>query len=131
MHRIRLPNLLIATALALSVQHANAFDTRFMRETPIAKFNEPDMRMLMSSALGAMNETPDGASVNWQNNRTGSSGSITPFSTTDRRQERCRAARFISQHKSLQSETTVNLCRQRKGEWRWVDRLPGYDRPPR
>jgi surface antigen len=102
-----------------SVMAANG-NLRFMDDTPISHFNDRDIQMLQETIDKALNEAPDGTTVNWANKSTGASGTITPKGRFERAGSECRKARATTKYKTLTGGGEFNFCKSAEGNWQLV-----------
>jgi len=102
--------LALAAALPLP---ASADNYRFLKDTPVSRFNDEDFRLLNEATKKAL-ATPDlGQPVSFKNEKTGSQGSITPQAGSA---ANCRSLTVELHHKATNSKNVHELC-QVNGTW--------------
>ena len=111
---------LCVLAVACHVGAAMAINLRFLRNTPISRFNEQDNQLLQAAFVKAMNEEPDGSQVEWRNDRTGAGGTITPTGSFERQGAKCRKAQFTTYYKTLNGGGEYSFCQNAQGTWQLV-----------
>ena len=97
-----------------------AANMSFLDKTPISRFNDQDNKMLQAAFQKAMNDSEDGTTVEWKNEKTNSGGTITPVSTFERKGAKCRKTKVTTEHKLLKGEGEYNFCKNSKGTWSMV-----------
>ena len=97
---------------------AMAANMGFLDNTPISRFNDQDNKMLQAAFQKAMNESEDGTTVEWKNEKTTSGGTFTPIESFERQGAKCRKAKVTTEHKLLKGEGQYNFCKNSKGAWK-------------
>jgi surface antigen len=115
---------LCVLAVACHAGAAMAVNMRFLRNTPMARFNEQDNKLLQAAFVKAMNEGADGSPVEWRNDRTGAGGTITPIESFEREGAKCRKAQFTTYYKTLKGGGDYSFCKNAKGTWQLVQSSP-------
>jgi len=105
--------LLAGTALA-------AGPMSVFRDTAVGSFNDQDMQLLRATLDKALASSGEGVPLEWTNERTGSSGVITPERSLEQGGTNCRDLRIANRHRTLQGEAVYRFCRNPAGEWRLV-----------
>jgi len=105
--------LLVGAALA-------AGPMSLFRDTAVARFNDQDTRLLRAALDKALASSDEGMPVEWNNDRSGSSGVITPERSLEHGGASCRDLRILNRHRTLQGEAVYRFCRNPAGEWRLV-----------
>ncbi len=110
----------IPAALALGLAGtlpAHALNTQFLSETPYAKFSKEDKKTLRANVGRALDETADGAVLDWKNEASGAGGSISPQKSFERDGRKCREALVRNTFKTLKGEGSYTFCRDAAGKW--------------
>ena len=106
--------------LLVACQGAMAANMAFLDNTPISRFNDQDNKMLQAAFQKAMNDSEDGTTVEWKNEKTTSGGTITPIESFERQGAKCRKAKVTTEYKLLRGEGQYNFCKNAKGAWKLV-----------
>ena len=89
----------------------------FLSRGPMSRFNDADMKLL-NGALGQALQAPAaGTTVDWLNEKSGASGSITPQRLFENGGVPCRELKIVNRHRQLESSGVYTLCR-REGRWK-------------
>ena len=108
---------LCISVLACQAGAAMAINLNFLRNAPISRFNQQDIQLLQEAFLKAMDSGADGTTVEWANDRTGASGTITPTERFQRGGAECRTARFTTRFRALTGGGEFSFCKNSKGDW--------------
>ena len=113
-----------ALTAAVLLGLAGAADARgpmsWMRDTAFAQFNEADTKLLRAALDEALQSPTEGTPVTWQNERSGSSGSIEPVSSDLHNGMRCRDVKVVNRHRRQAGEGVYRFCQSPDGPWRLV-----------
>lgn len=90
-------------------------DLRFLKDAPISQFKKADTDLLAKALNQALEHSPDGVPVKWENPSANNSGSITPSKDLKNRSG-CRKVHVENRHQALTSETSVVFCKI-DGKW--------------
>ena len=88
------------------------------KDAPAAKFTPEDFEMFWASVNEVSSEQKVGAIRNWQNDVTGSGGSLKLlkiFTAEDGRD--CRRLRVDNRHKKLKGSSKQTVCASPEGKW--------------
>ncbi|MBL4744135.1 MAG: hypothetical protein JKX87_05805 [Cycloclasticus sp.] len=115
-------NFAIITTSLISTQ-AISLDLSLPYEetTALTILTGDDWDLLKTTAREALNNSEDGSSHAWQNDKTLHAGVVTILTTTITDNSHCRNTRFINTAGELTSTTLVNLCKQ--GD-KWTEASP-------
>jgi surface antigen len=108
--------LLAATLLFSSL--ATASNWQFLKEAPIARFGEEDLKRFREAVYATLDTEPDGKTVTWENRETGNYGKITPLDTSGTPEAKCRRVRIFNNAAGRTGESVFHFCRQPDGEWK-------------
>ena len=94
-----------------------AFNTSFLTDAPISRFNDDDIAIMLSTLTTALNDSENGVETEWKNPATDNRGSVTPLDRTVVDSRDCRTAiiRTIAGH--LSGSARYLLCKADDGEW--------------
>lgn len=114
---MKVVGMAVAMALLGTTLPATSANLGFLKDTPISRFNKADMDMLNATLDLALESSPDGTASEWKNEKTGSSGTITPQKSLETGGKKCREVLVVNQHKTLKGEGTYTLCRVAEKKW--------------
>lgn len=98
---------------------AQASGLGFMARGPMARFNNADMKLLNDAIEQARSAKEMGTAVEWANDQTGSSGSVTPVRQFEQGGLPCRDLRVVNRHRQLESSGVSAMCQRKDGTWQW------------
>lgn len=99
--------LLVIAALLLPLA-ATAGNYSFMADAPITRFNAQDKAMYKAAIDQALAGDGQGPPVDWKNDNTGSSGSVTARATE---RPDCRMLALTTRHAGLRNEAEHRICK--------------------
>lgn len=108
--------LLAAAAGFASAAHATS-DLLFLKNSPASKFSAADFKMLRGSIDKALAGAPDGGAIDWKNESSGASGTVTPAGV-DSRSAKCRNLRIANAYKLMKDEGVYTFCPSGNGQWK-------------
>ena len=91
---------------------------RAYRDTPIAHFNEQDMKLFRQTLDDVLENGADGDTRKWSNPKTGAEGDVTANSTFTRGAAPCRTVTVRNAARGLTSSGNYSLCKQANGKWK-------------
>jgi surface antigen len=92
----------------------------WMNDSAFAQFNEADTKLLRAALDEALKSPAEGTPVTWQNERSGSSGSIEPVSSDLHNGVQCRNLKVVNRHRRQQGEGLYRFCQSPAGPWKLV-----------
>jgi surface antigen len=116
---MRHQKIVASIALCLTVGTVAAAGLGFMSKGPMAKFNDADMKLLNGALEQARSAKEPGTPVEWANEKTGSSGAVTPVRLFEEDGRPCRELKVLNRHKQLESSGIYTMCQQKDGRWQW------------
>ena len=108
-------SLLIAACVPAAAQ--NWFGV--LKNTPAELFNDDDQRLFLDATKKALNDTPVGETVKWENPKTGSHGELKVLKTFTWKDHPCRQIRVNNEAGDRKGSSSPNLCRI-EDKWRIV-----------
>ena len=93
--RRNLPRSIVAAALFACGGAAAQVGLGFLAETPMARFNADDLRLMNGAIERALAEAEIGTSVRWANEATSSSGEVTAQRAFENSGRPCRDLRVV------------------------------------
>ena len=124
----RARGLSVAALLCLLAGAAHAVsghDT--FNKMPASSFNKDDMAMMMARVDQALKAEKDGETLEWKNDATPASGSVTPMARFTADGLACRRLRIINVYGSNKAQGVYRFCEKPAGKWKLV----GPDPAPR
>ena len=108
----------LALALALAAIPASAQNwVGLLKNTPAERFDEEDLRLFMDTGRKALNETPDGQTLSWENPKTRARGDVTVVRSFKWKEHPCKEVKLNNEAQGRKGTTTLGLC-QVDGKWR-------------
>jgi surface antigen len=111
---------LFAISAAASSTLVHGLDLAFLDQAPLRFFNDADLKLLSDSADKALDSAKDGETVAWDNEQTGSSGTVTPTRSFTQEGHDCRRLKVVNRAaKATRGSATSSLdfCRV-DGAWK-------------
>ena len=106
--------------LCLSGMALAAGPMSFLQDTAFSKFNDRDVQLFKAALDKALASPGEGVPVAWANERSDSSGAITPEGSEQQGGAGCRDLRIANRHKTLAGEAVYRFCRTGTGPWKLV-----------
>lgn len=92
---------------------------RFLQYSAAQKFTDEDWEMLREAGGKALNETPDGQTVSWENPETGSKGTIELARSFEKDGQECRQVNIFNSAGGFSGQSTFSFCKDpASGEWK-------------
>ena len=107
--------LLVSLTCILSAQASNY---RFMKDSPIASFNDNDLQLMHDNAFKALDTVKDGDKLAWSNADTGNSGLANPIKSFIKNGMSCRTLRLINKSNQNVAESIFNFCKTSNNSWK-------------
>ncbi|MDZ7651767.1 MAG: RT0821/Lpp0805 family surface protein [Burkholderiaceae bacterium] len=115
----RITRVALAATALVALAPVQAAGLGFMAKGPMARFNDADMKLLNDAIAQARSAKDAGTAVEWANDKTGSSGSVTPVRAFEEGGLACRDLRVVNRHKQLESAGVYAMCQRKDGTWQW------------
>ncbi len=120
--------LSVAAALCLATAAAQAvsgYDT--FNKMPASSFNKDDTALMMARVDQALKAEKDGETLEWKNEATPASGSVTPLARFTADGLACRRLRIVNIYGSNKAQGVYRFCEKPAGKWKLVgpDPAPG------
>lgn len=106
--------------LVLTVPFVSAQNINFLHRGPIAQMDDADKAILREAVADALNNQPDGATVEWKNPGTDSGGTITLVDTHEDYGTTCRSIRTRSRAAGRSGGGNYRLCRAEDDTWQFA-----------
>lgn len=109
---------LLAAAFAAVLPSAQATDLLFLKNSPASKFNAADFKLMRASLEKALAGPAEGPPLEWKNEQTGASGSVTPAGADESAApKKCRKLRVANAYKLMKDEGVYTFCMGNTGKW--------------
>jgi surface antigen len=115
--RLGLPALATVIVLLAGAGAAAAAGFGFLADSPIGKFNEDDLKLMNGAIDKALTASTPGVRTRWANEKSGSSGEVTPQRAFERNGRACRDVKIVNRHKTLEASGIYTMCRD-DGQWK-------------
>lgn len=89
----------------------------FLAETPMARFNGDDMKLMNGAIEKALAAAEIGTTVRWSSDSTASSGEVTAERAFELMGRPCRDLRVVNRHRRLENSGVYTMCRE-DGQWK-------------
>jgi hypothetical protein len=106
--------LLAVLATALPVAAANL---NFLKNAPISKFTDEDLKIFTQTRDQLLNTGKDGETREWSNPATKASGKIIIVKSFKRDGVPCRTLKITNRAQGLSETNPANFCQQAPQEW--------------
>lgn len=101
---------------------ASGLNMRWLQYSPTSYFTDEDWRLAREAAKEALNETPIGTTVSWENKVSGASGSSTPVKAVENDGMPCRYLKIMNSANETSGESVQYFCQQKDGKWKAAPR---------
>jgi surface antigen len=118
MTRNIVPVLALAAAVLCSAT-AGAFNTLFMRDTPMSAMSDEEFAVMESTFYDALDNAADGDTVEW-GDAAGANGLITPGKRFEMNGLDCREAAYHNRAGGFEGKGTMRFCKDTDGAWKIV-----------
>lgn len=113
--------LLIAlVCLGLASAAAQAQSLNLIGASPVSRFNDADLKLMMAAIDRALADPANGAPQAWKNDATGASGVVTARRDFDAEGRKCRELLVANSFRTLRGEAEHSFCRDGTGRWKLV-----------
>lgn len=107
-----------AITLLLAVPVADAFNLRWLDDSPAQHFTDEDWRLLQQTVEQALNHSNKGDRLTWKNPKSGNSGSVSNMGPADVDGRRCIRLGIYNETARLSGNSVNRFCRQEDGSWK-------------
>ena len=110
----------IATILgcAMACSNAQAVNVLAVRDLPIQHMTDEDREILFTTVAQVLQKAQDGATVAWENPKTGARGELTPRASFKRESRACRDLEIANSARGRNNRLVLTLCQQDDGDWK-------------
>jgi len=113
-----LPVALLLGLLAGAAQAVSGYDT--FNKMPASSFNKEDTALMMARVDQALKAEKDGETLEWKNDATPASGSVTPLARYTSDGLACRRLRIVNAYGSNKAQGVYKFCEKPAGKWKLV-----------
>jgi surface antigen len=106
------------TGLILLTPSAQAFNLRWLDNTPASAFTEQDWKLLEQTVSQALNQSKQGDRLTWENPATGNSGSVSNMGPVERGGRTCIRLGIYNKTARLSGSSVASFCPQQDGGWK-------------
>ena len=113
--------LTVASLLGLAAGAAQAvsgYDT--FNKMPASSFSKEDTALMMARVDQALKAEKDGETLEWKNDATPASGSVTPLARFTSDGLACRRLRIVNVYGSNKAQGVYRFCEKPPGKWKLV-----------
>lgn len=111
--------LLFLFGLLIPVPLAQAVNSYFLGDAPIASFTAGDVALMEENLQNSLEHLADGEKSAWKNDTSGNSGLAQPVKSYEKDGKRCRSLRLINRSKKSINESTYEFCKE-QDSWKLV-----------
>jgi len=106
-------------------QAVSGYDT--FNKMPASSFSKEDTAMMMARVDQALKAEKDGETLEWKNDATPASGSVTPLARYTSDGLACRRLRIVNAYGSNKAQGVYKFCEKPAGKWKLIgpDAAPG------
>jgi surface antigen len=94
---------------------------------PATKFSSQDHALMMERVDQALKADKDGQTLEWKNEKSPASGSVTPLARLEWQGLQCRRLRIHNAYGEIKAQGVYKFCEKPAGRWKLVgpDQEPG------
>jgi surface antigen len=119
--------IVFSVAAALLAWPAFALNWNVLKDAPISRLNEDEVKIFRAFVLKTLDQTPDGTAVEWKAPKTPFTSKITPLNRFDDAGTPCRDATIESDARDRHMRGRYTFCKKGKGDWEFA--TPAAKRP--
>jgi surface antigen len=116
--------ILLVLVLAAFPVPALAVNMSGFKEAPITRLSGEELKAYRAVVMKTLNETPDGATVEWKAPKTRFSSRITPQKTFADGKRQCRETVVESDAHDRFQRGLYTFCKTEKGDWEFKSPRP-------
>ena len=112
----------LLAALALAAPPALALNMNGFKDAPLTRLGQDELKAFRAAVMRVLDESPDGATVEWKAEKTKFVSRITPRSTYTDGKLKCREAVVESDAHDRFQRGLYSFCKAANGEWQFKSR---------
>ena len=94
-----------------------------LKNTPVERFDKEDLRIFVATSDKALDETPDGQTLSWENPKTRHHGEITVLKSYESKGRPCKDLRVRNEADGRKGDNKLSWCKV-DGKWRLLSASP-------
>ena len=94
-----------------------------LKNTPAERFDKEDVRIFVATSDKALDETPDGQTLSWENPKTKHHGEITVLKSYQSKERACKDLRVRNEADGRKGDNKLSWCKV-DGKWRLLSAAP-------
>ena len=118
---MRLIALILAAACASPALAQNWVG--LLKNTPAERFDKEDLRIFVATTDRALDQTPDGETLSWENPKTRHHGDITVLKSYESKGRACKDLRVRNEADGRKGDNKLSWCKV-DGKWRLLKASP-------
>lgn len=115
--------IILPLALIVVVSPALALNMSGFKDAPITRLTGEELKAFRAAVMKTLDETPDGATVEWKAEKTKFTSKITPHKSFTDGKLPCREATIESDARDRFQRGRYVFCKAANGEWQF--KTPG------
>ena len=104
----------------LAATSAQAQSLNLIGASPVSRFTEADLALMMAAVDRALADPADGVAQAWKNDATSASGVVTARRSYVSEGRACRDVLVANSFRTLRGEAEHSFCRDSAGKWKLV-----------
>lgn len=116
MHRKESLRLSIAALAVMLGNPAEAINTQFYAQTPLAQFSKAERQHHLAMLQDVLDNASAGEKRSWGGDKAGAEAFAEE--ATSQQGMTCRALTVNSWHRTLRATNTFNVCKSKDGKWK-------------
>jgi surface antigen len=112
--------LLMTATIGIAAPLAFSQAMRFLENGPARFFTDDDVKLATQTMKDALDNQSNGTTSDWNNPRSGNSGSATPTKTFTKRGMTCRRLKLVNRARGQTGQAVFNFCQQPDRTWKIV-----------
>jgi len=98
----------------------SAGENAAMKDTPASKFTADDFALMNQRVKQALDAPNEGEKLEWRNEKTGASGSVTPMNRLTWNGMSCRRLQIANKAGAASGQGIYKFCQKTPGAWKLV-----------
>ena len=111
---------LLPWALVVMMCPAWALNMNGFKDAPITRLSQDELKAFRAAVMKALDETPDGATIEWKASKTSFVSKVTPRKSFADGKRPCREAIIESDAGDRYQRGVYTFCKQANGEWQFA-----------
>lgn len=111
-------NRFLSLALLTATFTAAASNLGFLKDAPITHMDSTDTALMAETIQRSLTDSKDNEPASWENQNSGSKGTVTPLKTYDAYNTSCRRLRIQNEAGGESASSEFDFCLTKEGEWK-------------